>query len=111
MRHKLAASDNPTSPEKARPPTSLTGVEHTFGDDEIIVSKIDLKGIITTRRKVEALGPGYQPVEEVWHGLAARVSTGWKPVPHMRVSLFQRSAMPAPTRRWHDLSDHRHADT
>ena len=24
----------------------------------------------------------YQPVEEVWHGLEARVRTGFKPVPH-----------------------------
>lgn len=36
----------------ARPPTSLTGVERTFGDDEIIVSKTDLRGKITYANQV-----------------------------------------------------------
>lgn len=37
----------------ARPETrALTGVERTFGEDEIIVSKTDLKGIITYANRV-----------------------------------------------------------
>ncbi len=31
---------------------------------------------------VECVWVGYQPVEEVWHGLEVRVRSGWKPVPH-----------------------------
>lgn len=36
----------------ARPPTTLTGVERTFGRDEIIVSKTDPKGRITYANEV-----------------------------------------------------------
>ncbi len=36
----------------ARPPSSLTGVERRFGEDEIIVSKTDRKGIITYANRV-----------------------------------------------------------
>lgn len=36
----------------ARPPTTLTGIERTFGQDEIIVSKTDSKGRITYANEV-----------------------------------------------------------
>ena len=36
----------------ARPPSTLTGVERRFGDEEIIVSKTDRRGIITYANEV-----------------------------------------------------------
>lgn len=36
----------------ARPPTTLTGIERTFGRDELIVSKTDTKGHITYANEV-----------------------------------------------------------
>ena len=38
----------------------------------------------------------YLPVEPVWHRFATGVFTGFKPVPHLRISLFQRLVTPRP---------------
>lgn len=47
----------------ARPPTTLTGIERTFADDEIIVSKTDLKGKITYANRVFVRVSGYTESE------------------------------------------------
>ncbi|HEX8916796.1 MAG TPA: PAS domain-containing protein [Humisphaera sp.] len=47
----------------SRPPTTLTGVERTFGTDEIIVSKTDLRGVITYANRVFARVSGYSEAE------------------------------------------------
>ncbi len=43
--------------------TTLTGYERTFGDDEIIVSKTDLKGVITYANHVFLRVSGYSEQE------------------------------------------------
>ena len=47
----------------ARPETTLTGVERFFGDDEIIVSKTDTRGIITYANDVFCRVAGYREAE------------------------------------------------
>lgn len=47
----------------ARPETTLTGVERFFGDDEIIVSKTDTRGIITYANDVFCRVAGYKESE------------------------------------------------
>lgn len=46
-----------------RPPTTLTGVERHFGDDEIIVSKTDTKGRITYANRVFQRVSGFSEAE------------------------------------------------
>ena len=47
----------------ARPDILLTGVERTFGDDEIIVSKTDVRGVITYANDVFCRVAGYREAE------------------------------------------------
>ena len=47
----------------ARPPSTLTGVERRFGDEEIIVSKTDRRGIITYANDVFLRVSGYTEAE------------------------------------------------
>lgn len=47
----------------ARPDLLLTGIERTFGDDEIIVSKTDVRGVITYANDVFCRVAGYREAE------------------------------------------------
>lgn len=44
-------------------PTELTGIERTFGDDEIIVSKTDTRGLIRYANRVFSRVSGYTEAE------------------------------------------------